>query len=87
MIRAPRSVPEAAHAFGSASAATSTRASPSIEMWPASGVGLGKAGLPLAFPGPFFKEFTVRCPKDPAAVLKKVTLRASGVRAGQIGRQ
>ncbi|WP_337173051.1 aminomethyl-transferring glycine dehydrogenase subunit GcvPA [Paludisphaera sp.] len=33
---------------------------------------LGKAGLPLAFPGPFFKEFTVRCPKDPAAVLRKV---------------
>ncbi|OJW22577.1 MAG: glycine dehydrogenase (aminomethyl-transferring) [Planctomycetales bacterium 71-10] len=33
---------------------------------------LGRAGLPLAFPGPFFKEFTVKCPKDPAAVLKKV---------------
>jgi glycine dehydrogenase subunit 1 len=33
---------------------------------------LARVGLPRAFPGPFFKEFTVKCPKDPAAVLKKV---------------
>ncbi|WP_165073601.1 aminomethyl-transferring glycine dehydrogenase subunit GcvPA [Paludisphaera rhizosphaerae] len=33
---------------------------------------LAKVGLPQAFPGPFFKEFVVKCPKDPAAVLKKV---------------
>ena len=30
------------------------------------------AGLTLAFPGPFFKEFVVRSTKDPAAVLAKV---------------
>ena len=29
-------------------------------------------GLSLAFPGPFFKEFAIRCAKDPAAVLAKV---------------
>jgi glycine dehydrogenase subunit 1 len=33
---------------------------------------LARAGLPPAFAGPFFKEFAVRCPKDPAAVLQKV---------------
>ncbi|WP_165245914.1 aminomethyl-transferring glycine dehydrogenase subunit GcvPA [Paludisphaera soli] len=29
-------------------------------------------GLSLAFPGPFFKEFAIRCDKDPRAVLEKV---------------
>jgi glycine dehydrogenase subunit 1 len=29
-------------------------------------------GLSLAFPGPFFKEFVVRCSKDPRAVLAEV---------------
>jgi glycine dehydrogenase subunit 1 len=26
----------------------------------------------LAFPGPFFKEFVIRCKKDPAALLAEV---------------
>ena len=30
------------------------------------------AGLSLAFPGPFFKEFVIRCKKDPAAVLAEI---------------
>ena len=29
-------------------------------------------GLSLAFPGPFFKEFAIRCAKDPKVVLRKV---------------
>ena len=30
------------------------------------------AGLKLAFEGPFFKEFVVRCPRDPAQVIAEV---------------
>jgi glycine dehydrogenase subunit 1 len=29
-------------------------------------------GLRLAFPGPFFKEFVIRCPKDPIRILAEV---------------
>jgi glycine dehydrogenase subunit 1 len=32
-------------------------------------------GLSLAFPGPFFKEFVVRCSKDPGGVLARVAER------------
>ncbi|MDG3003026.1 aminomethyl-transferring glycine dehydrogenase subunit GcvPA [Paludisphaera mucosa] len=42
-------------------------------------------GLSLAFPGPFFKEFVVRCSKDPEAVLRKVGEAGyhGGVRLGR----
>jgi glycine dehydrogenase subunit 1 len=42
-------------------------------------------GLRLAFPGPFFKEFTIRCSKDPAAVLAEVGRLGyhGGVRLGR----
>jgi glycine dehydrogenase subunit 1 len=42
-------------------------------------------GLRLAFPGPFFKEFAIRCEKDPAAVLAEVGRLGyhGGVRLGR----
>jgi glycine dehydrogenase subunit 1 len=42
-------------------------------------------GLRLAFPGPFFKEFAIRCEKDPVAVLAEVGRLGyhGGVRLGR----